>query len=419
MRRPPVRTPALLALVALVLSACTQPLAPLTLDPAGPATVGVGDAIDFAATPAPNALTWSVDGVAGGSAATGTVSPDGVYTAPPRVPADPTVSVAATDTVVAGRSADADVTVTADGTMYVFDTVVHVYGDLHTVDGDVAPDRSFTLDGVGADEYYDMTMAPALDTAFITAYTDAPMIFRVPSISTASGNVTDFTTLGANGYVAPSGVAYDAMRDILYVRLIGGLIVFDDASTAPDGAAPDRVLTGANVGIFATEFDVRVSLDAEADRIFLSHPDGDVAVYDDASTIEGDLAPDRVFTVDYADLVYLWGAAYDAGRDELYLGDQRTGAAVYVIADASSATGVVAPSRVIGGPTNPLAEPSQIGYDAANDRLVVVLTEPGAEGFAVFDDASTVDGDVAPDRLVAGTEVPLDYPYGGYLDPTQ
>ncbi|MFN2323802.1 MAG: hypothetical protein ABR510_12695 [Trueperaceae bacterium] len=419
MRRTFIHVPILFALVALVLSACTQPLAPLTLDPAGPVTVGVGDVVDFSAAPVPNGVTWSVDGVTGGSASTGAVSTAGAYTAPDRVPTEPTVTVTATDPVVAGRSADAEVTVTANGTLYVYDDVIDVYDDLHAVDGDVAPDRSFTIDGVGTDEYYDMIIAPALDVAFITAQTASPMIFRVPSISSASGNVTDATTFDDNGYSDPSAVAYDATRDILYVRLRGGILAFDDASTAPDGTAPDRVLTGANVGAFATEYDVRIELDVAADRLFLSDPYGDVAVYDDASTIDGDLAPDRTFTVDYADLVYLWGAAYDVGRDELYLADQRTGAAVYVMANASTATGVVAPSRVIGGPTNPLAEPSQIGYDAANDRLVVILTETGNEGFAVFDDASTVDGDVAPDRLVSGAQVALDYPYGGYLDPTQ
>lgn len=411
--------PVLFVLVALALAACTQPLAPLTLDPTGPVTVGVGDGVDFTATPAPNGVAWSVDGVAGGSSATGTVSATGTYTAPARVPTDPTVTVTATDAVVSGRSADAEVTVTANGTMYVYDMVVHVYGDMHAVDGDVAPDRSFTIDAVGANEYYDMRMAPALDLAFITAQRASPMIFRVPSISSASGNVTDATALGDNGYTDPSGTAYDATRDILYVRLRGGLIAFDAASTVPAGAAPDRVLTGANVGAFATAFDVRISLDAAADRLFVVQPNGTVGVYDAASTIEGDLAPDRTFTVDYADLSYLWGMAYDAGRDELYLGDQRTGAAVYVVADASTATGLVAPSRVIGGPTNPLAQPSQISYDAVNDRLVAVLTGGGLAGFAVFDDASTVDGDVAPDRLVTGAQVPLNYPYGGYLDPTQ
>lgn len=421
MRRPFRHGPLAAFAFALVLGACSAPpLGPLELDPPGPVALDVGGSVDFTASPIPNGVDWTVDGALGGTAATGTVSATGTYVAPDRVLDGPTLSVTvtATDPVVAGRAASADVAVTAHGTFYVVDDMIHVYGGVHEVDGDVAPDRSFTIQGVEpGDDFYDMRIAPALDLAFIVAATDAPRIFRVPSISTASGVVTDFATFDDGGFVDPSGVAYDPVRDILYVRLVGGLLVFDDASTAPDGATADRVLNGPNVGSYVDDDDVRISLDVQNDRIFLSNPFGSVAVYDDASTIDGNLAPDRVFSITVAGLNFLWGASYDASRDELYLGDQRFGAAVYVMAGASTATGLIAPDRVIGGPVHPLASPSMVSYDATNDRLVVVLS--GSDGFAIFDDASTVNGDVPADRVVIGPSVPLNYAYGGYLDPTQ
>ena len=129
-------------------------------------------------------------------------------------------------------------------------------------------------------------------------------------------------------------------------------------------------------------------------------------------TVFGDVGPDRTITIDFADLEYLWRLACDAGRDELVVGDQREGTAVYVIADASTAVGTLAPDRTLGGATNPLTDPSQISCDAANDRLAVVLTSD-PQGFAVIDDVSTRDGDVAPDRLVPGPSLPLAYSFGG------
>jgi hypothetical protein len=303
--------------------------------------------------------------------------------------------------------------------MYVLDERVYVYRDLDTVNGDVVPDRAFTIDSVtGGEDHYDMDIATASDHGFLTAQTSPPRIFRVPSISTAEGTVTDYATLDANGWDGASGVVYDDMRDILYVKLEGGLLVFDDATTVPDGSTADRIVTGSNVGIYAPAFDVRVTLDEEADRLFLSHPDGSVAVYDDASTVDGNVAPDREFVLNVPTLSYLWGADYDPGRDELYLGDQKSGEAVYVIDDASTTTGSVVPSRTLGGPSNPLSEPSMLSYDPVHDRLAVVTTAD-PQGVAVFDSASTRDGDIPPDRFVSGPSLPLDYAFGGHLDPTQ
>jgi hypothetical protein len=421
MSNPTNRVAALLAVGALmVLAACTQSqLAALVVAPAGPVSVHVNESTDFSASPAPDGVSWSVEGIAGGNAEVGTIAADGTYTAPDRVPAGGTVQVTATDSVRPERTASATVEVTAPGTMYVLDGMVYVYGALDTVDGDVAPDRSFRIDGLtGGDAHFDMDVAPASDHGFLTAQTEAPMIFRVPSISTAEGTIADYATFDANGWSDPSGVVYDATRDILYVCLDGGLLAFGDATTAPDGSTADRIVTGANVGIFASDPDVRLTLDESADRLFLSHPEGSVAVYDDASGLDGNVAPDRTFMVDVPTLEYLWGAAYDSGRDELYLGDQKSGEAVYVIDDASTATGPVTPSRTLGGASNPLSRPSMVTYDAVHDRLAVVTTAD-PQGVAVFDDASTRDGDVAPDRFVTGPSVPLSYAYGGHLDPTQ
>jgi len=366
----------------------------------------------------PSGVVWSVDGVVGGNALVGTITAAGAYTAPARVPYGAVVEVNAADAAMPSRSVSAEVTVTADGTLYVLEQVIYVYGDMHAVDGNATPDRSFTLDGIG-EKFYDMAIAPAADTAFISALTTSPMLFRVPSISTADGVVTTYTSFDDGGYEGPSGVVYDPIRDILYVRFIGGLLIYDGASTAPDGKLADREVSGAMLGGYVSNLDVRLALDAAGNRLYISRPNGTVGVYDDASTIDGEVLPDREFTVDTPTLDFLWGAAYDASRDELYLGDQRIGAAVYVVSNASTAEGAVEPSRVIGGATHPLGDPSMLSYDAANDRLVVVLTSGSPDGVAVFDDASTVDGDVAPTRVIAGAELPISYPFGGYLDPTQ
>ena len=403
------------AMAALaIVSACTQAPVP-ALDPAGPLSVRVDTTVQFEATGLPGALLWSVDGDFNGSLLKGQIT-DGEYQAPVRVPTDPTVTVSAAVATDPSKSASAEVTITAPGTLYVLsDDAVYVFNDMDVASGDVTPNRSFKLSGAAADAYYDMAMAPEIDTAFIGVNEYPAGIYRVTSISTASGTVPA-TAFSAVGYQYPAGLAYDHLRDILYVQVEGALLAYDDASTAPAGHAPARVVSGPSLDTLFDD-DSRINLDAASNRLFISNPDGVVSVYDGASTISGHIVPDRNITVDYVSLFFLWGAAYDSTRDELYLADQKSGVNIYVIEGASTADGLVAPDRIIGGPGNVLSAPSQISYDPVNDRLVAVDTDE--DDVKVYDAASTLEGDVAPSRIIGGASLPISYSYGGYLDPTQ
>jgi hypothetical protein len=404
-------------LIAAVVAACApqEATVPLTLE--GPATVAtVGETVNLT-TNVPGVFDWAVDGVVGGEEAVGFIDADGVFTAPARVPRGGVVEITVSDPLVPGRTATTELELRAPGTHYVYGDVVHVYAGMDEAAGNLAPTRSFTLDGIDG-PFYDMTMAPAADTAFISVQRDSPMLFRVPLVSVAEGAVTDYSTFDDAGYANLSSLAYDPIRDLLYARYIGGLLVYEGASTAPTGAEAAREVSGPAAGGYAVDWDVRLALDPAADRLFVVRPDGVVGVFENASTIDGDLAPDFEFTVDTPGLVYLWGAAYDPTRDELYLADQRVGAAIYVVENASMARGTVQPVRTIGGPNHPLDNPSMISYDPSHDRLVVNLGGV-TNGVAVFDDASRVTGDVAPTRTIGGSLLPISNPYGGYYDATQ
>lgn len=410
--------PVLSAVSLLVLlTACSTPLPDPELDPAGPVNVRIDTSIDFSVSNMPGAVKWDVNGTEGGTNETGGVV-GGKYTAPARVPAEPTVIVTATDATNAGRSASAEVTITAPGTLYILDTdAIHVYKDMDFVDGNMAADRVFTLPGMAGVAFYDMAMAPALDIGFISTHNTLPALYRVSAISGVEGTVTAtaFDTLSHNFI---SGLAYDADRDILYAAVDYAILAYDGASTAPADQAPTRIIAGASLDPIFLDSDTRLRVDAASDRLFVSNHAGTVAVYDGVSTATGEAQPDRLFTVDPGGLLnYLWGAAYDATRDELYLADQNTEGPIYVISSASTADGTVTPSRSIGGPATELVGPSQLGYDAGNDRLVVI--DAYGNNVKVFDLASTLDGDVAPTRVIGGSNLPITYPYGGYLDPTQ
>lgn len=403
-------------LLLALLAACSKPVPPPELDPAGPLTTRVGTTIGFTVSNIGGAPKWSVNDVEGGTPSVGTILV-GAYQAPSRVPTDPTVTVSASDPNNPGRSASADVTITAAGTLYVLDEdVIYVYNDMDVTDGDTPPDRTFTLDGLAGREFYDMVLAPELDTAFISAQVASPNIFRVSGISSASGTLTNYTGFASPGSTHTSGLAYDAERDILYAITNLAVLAYDGASSAPDGQEPTRVLEGPSLEPIFLHSDSRLRVDAANDRLFVVNYEGAVAVYDAASTVTGEVLPDRLFEVDEL-LGFIWGAAYDASRDELYLSDQAFEGPIFVVAEASVADGPVTAARVISGPATQLQGASQINYDAANDRLVVV--DADGDDVKVFDNASTLDGDVAPTRVIGGTLLPLAYSYGGYLDATQ
>jgi serine protease len=87
----------------------------LAVTPAN-ATVAAGGTQTFTATvtnTSNTAVTWSVNGVAGGNSTVGMVSAAGVYTAPASVPSPATVTVTATSVADATKSASAQVTISA------------------------------------------------------------------------------------------------------------------------------------------------------------------------------------------------------------------------------------------------------------------------------------------------------------------
>ena len=88
----------------------------VTISPTSASVQAAGGTQSFTGT-AQNAttpgVTWLVNGVLGGNTTLGTISAQGVYTAPATVPSPPTVVVTAASIQDPTRTADADVTITA------------------------------------------------------------------------------------------------------------------------------------------------------------------------------------------------------------------------------------------------------------------------------------------------------------------
>jgi TatA/E family protein of Tat protein translocase len=91
-----------------------KPAVKVTIGPAA-ATVPTRGAQQFSATVsgvANDGVSWSVNGVNGGTSVVGTISNSGLYSAPSAVPSPDRVAVIATSVADASESASAEVTIT-------------------------------------------------------------------------------------------------------------------------------------------------------------------------------------------------------------------------------------------------------------------------------------------------------------------
>lgn len=105
----PARTLCLLVLLLLTLSGCGSRQPTFSIS-ATQSSVLLGENVQFTAT-GPTVSSWSVNGVNGGSAATGTINTTGLYTAPQVLPSPALVNVGASSS---SSSATASLTVTSD-----------------------------------------------------------------------------------------------------------------------------------------------------------------------------------------------------------------------------------------------------------------------------------------------------------------
>ena len=121
-------------------------------------------------------VTWSVNGVVGGSSTLGTISTAGLFTAPTSVPSPATVTVAATSRADAGQSGSVQVTITPP------------------VAVTVSPTSASLQAGIGTQNF----------AAAVTNTANTAVSWRVNNV--AGGNATIGTIANSGAYSAPASV---------------------------------------------------------------------------------------------------------------------------------------------------------------------------------------------------------------------
>ncbi len=171
----------------------------------------------------------------------------------------------------------------------------------------------------------------------------------------------------------------------LSIRVTDDILSYPDASTA----AP-RIVVGELTKLGGGSRDT-IALDSSRDIMYTPNRTSEFLVWDNASTISGNMVPSRIFNL--TDQAFLESVELDEEADRIYL---TGGSALYILDNASTLSGEVVPTAKI-----PLSSPESIVLDRINDRLYV--SGLNSEIVFVFDNARTLVSDASPDRTISWT----------------
>lgn len=210
---------------------------------------------------------------------------------------------------------------------------------------------------------------------------------------------------------SPTGLFLDPKADRLYVANTGGnsILIFEKASLITGEVSPSRIIEGS-----ATTFNQPSGLyfDSGADRLYVSNPGNRaLLVFDRASHLNGNVAPNRSITGRGTGLTFPVGLYLDPVRDTLYVADSHPGS-VLVFSKASEISGATAPERAIIGDKTSLNGPFSLLLDPSRERLFI----SNFGSLLIFHQISTINGDIPPAHTISGPATGLRLPRGIFLD---
>ncbi len=142
--------------------------------------------------------------------------------------------------------------------------------------------------------------------------------------------------------------------------------------------------------------------------------DNHILVFNNISTANGHISPARIISPPaiYTQMVYggLSNMWLDKVSNQLFVTSTYTDS-ILVFTNASTMDGNVVPARVISGTTTELDTPAGLWLDSNSNQLYV----RNSNGILVFTDASTMNGNVAPARSIIPTTNGF-YPIPFWLD---
>jgi DNA-binding beta-propeller fold protein YncE len=230
--------------------------------------------------------------------------------------------------------------------------------------------------------------------------------------TTAEGSILPQTYIrGANTHLSqPGQLAYDANIHRLIVPNGGdnSILFFDDVLHSAEGVPPVRRLMGVGTQLSRP---VSVVLDSGHDQLYVANGGSNsVEVFGAASTIDGATAPLRILSGSATKITAISAIWLDTTNDRLWVADPIAGA-LLVFNNASTINGNVPPNRYITGSNTQLVAPQSLLF--INGKLLVGCTS----SIVRFDNSDSIDGNIAPTALIQGSSTLLSRPQQMQLRP--
>jgi len=180
---------------------------------------------------------------------------------------------------------------------------------------------------------------------------------------------------------------------------------FERATTAAGDIVPTSQLRGTLTRLAQPAL---LTYDKGNDRLFVANSgDNAILIYDQFSQAVENVPPTRILQGANTLLNRPVQVKFDSGNDLLYVANAGVNS-ISVFANASTVEGAVAPLRTLQGSATRITSISSFELDIPQDRLWVA--NPQANSLLVFDQMSTLNGDIPPVREVSGGNTRLQAP---------
>lgn len=245
----------------------------------------------------------------------------------------------------------------------------------------------------------------------IVANRGGSSLARFAHATTVNGNVVpkNYVRGGLTRLQQPGYLLYDSGQDRMYVPNAGDnqILIFDQFSTLTENVAPTTYLQGAGTQLSRP---VQIKLDAGRSLMYVANAGSNaVTVYNTSSSLQGNIAPVRQLSGGSTKIGGISSIELDVANDRLWVADP-VGNSLLVFENASSLNGNVPPTRQLSGTNSRLQAPQFLLLDG--NRLFVSNTS----GWLRFEDSTALSGDVAPTAVVTGADTGLSRPQQIVLD---
>jgi hypothetical protein len=190
-------------------------------------------------------------------------------------------------------------------------------------------------------------------------------------------------------------IALDAAGDRLYVATQSSALAFDRIGTASGNVPRSRAIQSSVNNHAVNFFGLHI---AAGDVLYAVEPTGEVHAFNNASMLDGTVAPDRTITPNVvAPITSSFGVTVDAANNALYVGVASPLSSILVFNNAATANAALTPDRTLNFAL-------AVGSFCLDDDRDILYASMEDGVILVFDRASTLGMGApvtpVPDRLM-------------------